>query len=150
MDDETWLLDLYERIWPKERPNKHFVDVSPISQGELIQLSEIIERSDYVVQLWTYGPMFGIGLDLLRHEQYFGTGPECLFRMMDDHVPKYSRTWYERVLGEAAPEVKSRGKGCIRQDVWDLFSRFSHTEQNREWLQKYGLKMHFEPHSYDY
>jgi len=146
MDDRTWLQEFHERIWPPE----YLRDVDPITHEELIQLCEIIERSEHVVQLYSYGPISGIGLALWQHEVYPDTGPEKFFGIIDDHIPEDARTWHERLLGVPAKEIKKRGQGCIRQDVWDLFSKFSHTAQNRKWLAKYNLEMHFKIGSYDY
>ena len=151
-EDLTWLQEFSERIWPEigRSTRGYFWDVEPITHEELIKLCEVIERNDFVVHLWTYGPLGGIGMSLIQHEVYPGTGPEEVFRIKDEHIPEGSRTWHERLLGVSEKKVESRGQGCIRQDVWELFSQFSHTKQNRQWLTKYKLKMHFEPGHYDY
>lgn len=151
MDDIAYLQALETRIWPESgrSTNGYFWDVEPLPHDELIKVCEVIERNPFVVRLWTYGNV-GIGMSLYRHEVYPGTGAEEVFRLKDEHVPEDARTWHEHLLGVPAQKVESRGQGCIRQDVWDLFSRFSHTVQNREWLAKYNLEMRFEISSYDY
>lgn len=42
--------------------------------------------------------------------------------------------------------VLSRG----RDDAWELFSKYTHSEKNREWLKQYGLRPSRERSSYDY
>jgi len=151
MDDLAWLQEFETRIWPQEgQSGGLFWDVPTITADELIRICEIIRRAELVVVLWTYGPLGGIGMSLYAHEAFPGTGPEEVFRIKDKHIPQPSRTWHERLLDAPAVEVEKRSAGCIRQDVWELFSRYSHTERNREWLKRYGLKMRFERTYYDY
>lgn len=58
--------------------------------------------------------------------------------------------------GESLPQserkvMKKTGlRGCILDDAWNAYSPFSHTEENKRWLEKYKLQMAYDFDHYDY
>lgn len=54
------------------------------------------------------------------------------------------------VIEDNLPTVCERIPGCGRDDAWEMFSRFTHSEQNRAWLKQFRLPEPKDRVYYDY
>lgn len=58
--------------------------------------------------------------------------------------------------GESLPDSKrkvvkkTKCKGCILDDAWNAYSPFSHTEENKQWLEQYEMEEAHDFSHYDY
>ena len=79
------------------------------------------------------------------HPPCFGVPPIKTFDLSERVLPPFDR--YDRIVSEKPPEGKP---GCGQDRAWELFSRYTHSEQNRKWLEYYGMDPPRERGHYDY
>ena len=167
-EDRVWLKELHAELWPpKEDADATMLRRLDVAMGrtprpkpseprELLTLDElkrifkVVEDAPLLTVLRSHGVICGVGIQFFEHEPYPGTGPEKLLFVVDDHIPRLDdRTVYQH-MKKVPPKVRKHAAGDIREDVWELFSKYTHTQQNREWLTQYKIKMRFDKQSYDY
>ncbi len=148
-DNGPWLRRLDEVMGRPPRP-KPPEPRELVTREELDRIFKIVEEAPLLTCLFAHGVICGVGITLYEHEQFPGTGPEALFHLKDDHIPRLDdRTVYQHLRG--VPEkTRKHSPGDVRGDVWELFSKYTHSQQNREWITHYKIRMNFEKVSYDY
>jgi len=122
-----------------------------LTHAELELVCTLIRRAKLVTVLFPHSPICGIGMHIYEQEVYPGTGPDLLVSIKDEHLPTLNdRTWYEHILDQPKTPKRKKGAGEVEHEAWDLFTTFTHSEQNREWLVGYGITMNFDKTYYDY
>jgi hypothetical protein len=144
-EDRAWFKELHCDLnsVKDSEPRRSILD-----REEIERIFAIVESANLLTVLVPHGFICGIGITIYEHEGV--PKPELLLALLDDHIPRLdSRSVYEHIRGVPSKYQERRG-GDVRQDVWELFTRHTHTPRNREWLAKYKIPMSFEKHSYDY
>ncbi len=148
--ERDWLKALQGSLWPENRKKNSPVKLEAhrlLTYEEKDRLFHDIETYSLVVEMFSSNMFGGYGIYVYAHELYPHTGPDFLVAITEDNLPPSSRL--ERVTGDAAPLPK-KVPGCGRDDAWDLFSKYTHTEQMKEWVKLYKLKPPREQSYYDY
>jgi hypothetical protein len=117
-----------------------------LTDKEVARLFKIVEDAPLLTQLFSHGMICGVGISFFEHEQYPGAGPELLLGVKDKHL-KLTRTAYDHI--QCKPR-KERVAGNVSDEAWGLFTKYTHSEQNRAWLKMYNIEMKFEKTNYDY
>jgi hypothetical protein len=148
-EERAWLRALQTALWPKSRPKDRFeIDASrPLTFLEFERVRKLIETRGLVTSMFSSSMFGGYGMDVYEHEPFPGTGPLHLLRLVegnhpDPHPLEVSETGYDR-------HIRKPG-GVGRDDAWESFSKFTHSERNREWLQGYMMDLPKERSYYDY
>jgi len=144
MDDIAWLRILHEELWVK-KPSPRAAPT--LTKEEFERVLNCIEKYKLVAEMVSTHMFGGYGMQLYEHELYPGTGPQLLVLISEDNLPVPTR--YDRILG-TAQEPPKRKPGSGRDDAWEIFSRYTHSEQNRKWLKEYKLHRSEERVHYDY
>jgi hypothetical protein len=169
-EDRAWLTSLQDELWipPDNRTRgerladdirKELGQKVPerptareqITREELYRALDLIEPTPLVVSLYCSGMFGGIGITLYEHETYIGTGAEPLLSISEQHLPRLlDRTVYEHMLGVEPRPQKKREAGGIRDDAWELFTKYALTPQNLEWCARYGIEFSSDRYRYYY
>lgn len=156
-EDRAWLTALQEELWPPKDPHtpiernvaKAFGKPLPdppkareqVTREELFRALDLIEAVPLVVSLYCSGMFGGVGITLYEHEQFIGTGATELLSISEQHLPRLlDRTVYEHMQGVEAREQK-KTPGDVRDDAWDLFTKYAFTPRNTEWCKRYGIEL---------
>jgi hypothetical protein len=122
-----------------------------LTRQEVLRIFQLVEEADLFTMLYSSGTICGVGIIIFEHEQFPGTGPEELLHFSEEHLPESGvPSVYDRLKGKKPPKKKARAPGDCDPDAWELFTKFTHTEKNRRWIDQYGLEMHFDKQHYDY
>ncbi len=168
-DDRAWLKELEGELWPpKDEDNGPLLRRLDVAMGrpprpkppeprelvtreELTRIFKIVEEAPLLTALFSHGYICGVGITLYEHELFPGAGPQELFHLTDDHLPRLDdRSVYEVLRGAPPKPPRKHAMGDVRGDVWELFTKYTHSQRNREWLKQYKIQMRFDKHSYDY
>ena len=130
-------------VGEKERHSLEPLLATPLSNAELYWGKTLAAMIPPLIASYLGLTVYLVGL-------YFIGGwspPLPLLAITEDHLPGPTR--YEVLMGTAKPRPE-RKPGCGRDDAWELFSRFTHSKQNRTWLKMYKLRPPQERSHYDY
>lgn len=158
-DDIAWLKKLQEDLWPPKPARKKRFDpyAGPeikleakrtLMREELERVLACIEKHKLIAEMFSSNMFGGYGMSLYDHELYPGTGAQFLVAIIEDHMPVATR--YDHISGNLPPEPTRRGQGCGREDAWKVFSKYTHSPENVEWLAKYKLQPSRYQSYYDY
>lgn len=153
-DERKWLVDLNEALWPKSHTStnpgiKHRISMDalrPLTADELARVEVLISERGLLTSMFSTSMFGGYGMDVYEHELAPDLGPTPLLRLVEGHMPVPTPE------EEAADPVRYRrpGGGVGRQDAWECFSKFTHSERNAELLASYKMRAPRERSSYDY
>lgn len=136
-EEREWLRAVHNRLWPAQvgslRPRR---DPPPkqLSQTELEGILGVIQERSLITSMFCSGMFGGYGMNVYEHEPFPGAGPLLLLALAENHLPGTC--------------VKRPGEG--RDDAWEIFSRFTHSEKNAQWLQSYRMDPPRSRTFYDY
>lgn len=120
--DRTWLSDLDVEIWDRQRDRLgggHEFANRELSGADLERIIQLVERHRLPCVLGS-GPYGNLSMGIFDHSDFPGVPPEHLLSIGEKHVdlPTGFDNWGER---------------------FDWFSRFTHSDSNREMAAFYGL-----------
>lgn len=144
MDDLEWLRQLDRELWPESRGSGAN---RTLSKEELERVFACIEKYKLVAEMYSIRMFGGYGMQLYEQEPYPGTGAQFITAITEDHLPVPTR--YDHIAGNVK-EKPLRRPGCGRDDAWEIFSKYTHSDVNRAWLKKYRLETPRERSYYDY
>ncbi len=170
-EDRAWMKALNGELWPprdERSEGQKFADrfkaeLEPgwkpdlppkpreqVTREELYRALDLIEPAQLVVSLYCSGMFGGVGISIYEHEQFFGTGAEHLLSISEQHLPRLlDRTVYEHMMGVEAREQK-KTPGDVRDDAWELFTKYAFTPKNMEWCKRYKIELRTDRVSYCY
>jgi len=118
----------------------------PLTFLEFKRVCELIEARGLVTRMFSASMFGAYGMDIYEHEPFPGTGPVFLLRLVEDNHPDP----HPLEIADGYRKHVRQGGGTGRDDAWESFSRFTHSEQNREWLKSYHMDPPRERGHYDY
>ena len=139
-EDLRWLKELNEKLWKKaEKPIGFKSPVATqaqrhIDMDDLGRVFRIIEEHKLVTELRSSNMFGGYGMLVYGPPTFPGVPLEVIFSVIEDNLP----TPCKRVPGSG------------RDDAWEMFSKYTHSEQNRAWLKMYKMDPPRERTYYDY
>jgi len=140
-----WLKGLEGRLWRALPPDRFCRSIyvpssAPLDIAEFEALMGVIEdeRMVTVMTSGTFG-LAGYGLHAYFHPDAPGLPPMHGILFNSDHLPKE--------LGEGDGSVEGR---AYYDWVWAVFSKYTHSTQNRTWLKMYGMPVPKQRAYYDY
>lgn len=163
--DRDWLKALHLELWPepdrrtqgeklRDRifPEARTAPVSKepkeqLTKEELERVLNLVRGHKLVTNLFPYGPICGVGLNVFEHPGFPGLPPEKLLSIIDKNLPSPSRL--ERAAGDVKPK-KKRIPGTVPDEAYELFISLAGTEENLRWLREYKLELPREQVYYDY
>lgn len=152
-EDRDWLKRLDEDLWAKEHLEtpeiRHKITMTarrPLSPGELERVAGIVSGSTLLTSMFCTGMFGGYGMDVFEHEPVPDIGPIRLLRLVEGHMPEPDAA--KLASGDLGHTRQAPGVG--RDDAWEFFSTFTHSERNIGWLKSYGMRPPQPRHSYDY
>ncbi len=173
-EDRAWLKALHGDLWPPKDtrgpfeklldakdqralfPNLPVTPAPPeprekITHEELQRVLGLIESAGLMTNIIPMGHFGTVALTVYEHELFPGTGCVKLLTLFEEHLPNLvQRSWYQHLLGvEKKLSSKSSG-GRGRDDVWELFTKFAHSEKNLGWLKMYKIEARLDRTYYDY
>lgn len=113
-----------------------------MTSEEFVELKAIMEdgKSVLIFEPFSMG-LLDFSLRIYRHPPAPGTGPVVLFVVGAECLPDDER----KVINA------NKGHGAyILDDSWIAYSPFSHTEENKKWLEKYRMEKAHHLDHYDY
>jgi len=138
-EDTRWLEILDSELWPeRHRPDFYGLDnvVRELTQDEWDRVARIIEGHKLVTEMFCSNHFGGYGMNVYANPVAPGV-PLCrALRLLDNHIPGASQM------------EKPGGQGL--DEAWELFSRYTHTEQNKKWIERFGLRRSETQVHYDY
>jgi hypothetical protein len=139
-----WLKSLESRLWRACAPDRfgricYVPSDLPMDIPEFEALMELIEEEQMVTTMTsgTFG-LGGYGVHASFHPEVPGLPPVHGILFNSDQLPIE--------FGESG----SRKGGAYYDWVWELFSKFTHSEQNRRWLEMYKMDPPYGREHYDY
>lgn len=146
--DIEWLVGLHEELYRDEGQNRiQVVSSRRLTNQEFARVLAAIEKHKLVAEMVCTSMFGAYGMRLYEHELYPGTGARELVLINEEQLPVPTR--YEHMEGTAKP-IPERRSGCGRDDAWEVFSKYTHAEQNRVWLKQYKLQESKYRSYYDY
>jgi hypothetical protein len=145
-DPLKWLRDLNSEVWkeevsfqtnPRLRKVVSFVVARPLTEQESDHVFSCIEEEGLLTQMVSDSMFGGYRMTVYDHPPVFGVPPIKVFDFSENLLPLYEK------LLEKKP-------GCGQDRAWELFSRYTHSEQNCKWLEYYGMETPQERYHYDY
>lgn len=139
MKNIDFLQVVQKDIWVSEQKfgKLRLKEARELGKIELFYIEKIINEEKLVTQMCTSGMICGYGMVISNHPIFPGAPLEMLLYLTEKHLPL--NTWR-----------KSTNQGQGRDDSWELFSKFTHSEQNKTWLKMYNLPFSQSRESYDY
>lgn len=145
MKDIAWLKALHAELWPPQPPRYDnrgrrvpiikLEAKRQLSADEWQRVCRAIVEHQLIAEMIGTNMFGGVGVVLYEHPVYPGLPVERVLTLTQDHLPD----------GDPEPS----GGRCSRE-AWQVFSEFTHTDRNREWLTRYGLPLPQNPGHYDY
>lgn len=146
-----WLKALHDDLWPKNHKPDSPVSIRALrrmTREEWDRVFKLIEDERLVCEMTSVNMFGGYGVRVYAHEPFPGTGPDYLLLVHEDHLPTPTRF---EVLQDEAPQPRTKKvPGSGRDDAWELFSKYTHSAENRKFLKKYKLEDPRDRHYYDY
>jgi hypothetical protein len=149
-EERTWLKELQESLWPETRKNNSPVKLEAhrqLKDEERDRVFKILDTHLLVVEMFSSNMFGGYGIAVYDHEPFPHAGPLHLLTLTEDNLPPW-RTRFERIEGKES--LPKKVPGCGRDDAWELFSKYTHTPQMKEWIKQYKLNPPREQSYYDY
>lgn len=152
-DDIRWLKELHEKLWaPAEKPLTFASPVAVqaqrrVTQGDLERAFECIEKHELVTEMFSSNMFGGYGMSVYAPPIFLEVPLERIFWIVEENLPTPTR--YDYINGT----VKDRPKktpGSGRDDAWEMFSKYTHSEKNQAWLKRFKLAPSRERSYYDY
>lgn len=113
--------------------------VRKLTAKEVQVIFEVIEHCNLLTSMFSANMFGGYGINVYDHESYPGTGPTHLLTITEFDLP---------------PEMNAKdgqaAMGSGSEDAWNLFSKYTHSDQNRAWLKMYKMSEPQERYYYDY
>lgn len=137
-DAIQWLRGLDTDLWPPGHQNGviHYEASREVTQEELQTVFACIEEFRLVTEMRSTNMFGGYGMMVYDNPAAPGVPLVPVLFLIENHLSK----------GPGS----NRRQGCGRDDAWELFSRYTHSDQNKEWIKMFGLKASRERHHYDY
>lgn len=159
-DDIKWLHELHAALWPPEppRPRDRYGRSSPriklevgreLTKAEWKRVVQAIAENKLVAEMIGTNMFGGVGVRFYEHPRLPGDDHEHVLTLTQEHLPGPTRYDHLADRAEATDYREPTGGNCSRA-AWDIFSEFTHTEDNRRWLKQYGLDEPRDPAYYDY
>lgn len=153
-EERQWLVDLNGKLWPKEHTGTNPNIKSRISMDalrtltweEFKEVERLVEQRTLLTSMICTGMFGGYGMDVYEHEVAPDLGPTLLVRLVEGHMPDPHRIQ----IAEGYNKHIRPGGGRGRQDAWEFFSKFTHSERNAGWLASYKMRAPRDQHHYDY
>ncbi len=148
MSDLGWLKELEVELWPKKQREEGRANTPHgavqiklhakrrLTKEEWGRVCRTILEEKLVVEMVGTNMFGGVGIVVYEHPVQPGMDHEYVLTLTQDHLP-----------GEEDP--KPTLGSCLRK-AWEVFSEFTHSDQNKAWLKKYGLAEPREAPGYDY
>lgn len=136
------LRELQKELWPTPHGSGNGIKIKakrPLTASEVKTIFNAIEQEKLLTEMFSANMFGGYGMDVYEHESYPGTGPVFLLRITEYDLPK-----------ELNSQLGKPSGGSGSTDAWNLFSKYTHSAQNKEWLQMYKLPAPQERYHYDY
>lgn len=142
MSDILWLQKLNRDLWPSGYSRTAFRELYP---SEVERVCQCIEQQSLIAEMFMLGMFGGFGMRL------YSQGPErttfLQLTLTEDTLPS-RLSLLDHLVDTPPPQVK-KVPGCGREDAWELFSKYTHSERNKQWLRVYGLpesrdRVHYE------
>jgi hypothetical protein len=158
-EDRTWLTKLSDDLWPEPEEGKRTRRVIVLDatrkllHEEVERICALIVSAPLLTSMFSKGMFGGFGMDMYEHAEFPGLPPTHLLRIIEDHLPgPKGPSVYEHILGTAKPlpPEPKRHPGCGTDQAWDLFSVYTHSDQNRAWLKENKMQPPKERTHYDY
>jgi hypothetical protein len=133
-----YLDSLQDRLWPKSYKSESPVSLTVsehITLQEWAQVKSLIETHKLLTNIFCAGMFGAYGIDIYEHPSYPGTPPRHLLRVVEGNFP-------------ARAEKRIPGVGSTF--AWQEFSRYTHTEENMQWLKEYKMEPPKSRGYYDY
>lgn len=151
-EERQWLTDLDEELWPKEAKREAKKQKIKLEASRALQWTEfqkvltLVEERRLLTSMFCTSMFGGYGMDVYEHEPFPGAGPIHLLRLVEDNLPNPHRLQ----VGEGYDKHIRKEPGVGRDDAWESFSKFTHSEMNAEWLKSYKMDPPRHRSSYDY
>lgn len=136
------LRELQKELWPTPVGSGNTIKIKakrPLTADEVKIILKTIKQEKLLTEMFSANMFGGYGMDVYEHESYPGTGPVFLLRITEYDLPK-----------EMNSQLGKPSGGCGSTDAWELFSQYTHSKQNREWLKMYNYPAPQERYHYDY
>jgi hypothetical protein len=162
--DRDWLKKLDSSLWPPDHKNGVVsLEASrDLTNEEYETLTRILDEGNVVVEMICTNMFGGYGIRVYEHESYPGVGLQYLCCVTEDHLPsehtRFERDLLEEGKGGVLPKPSRykkleesghvAGEGSTR--AWNYFSRYTHTDKQREFCKKYKLGAPQPRSHYDY
>jgi hypothetical protein len=152
-EDLHWLRELNKTLWkPAEKPLRPSSPVAvqaqrQVDQDDLDRLCRCIEEHKLVTSMFSSNMFGGYGMHVYAPAVFPGVPLEMVFTIIEDNLPIPTR--YDHINGTARNPAR-RTPGSGRDDAWEVFSKYTHSEQNRSWLRLYKMDPPRERSYYDY
>lgn len=153
-EERRWLTDLNEALWPpltleEQRSGRSRIKLEAnrtLQWTEFQQILKLVEDRRLLTQMFSSSMFGGYGISVFEHEPAPGVGPIHLLRLIEDHHPVPHRL----EIREGYDKHLRKYPGVGRDDAWESFSKFTHSETNKEWLKSYKMDLPRERSHYDY
>jgi hypothetical protein len=151
MSDLDWVRELQAELWPEEQRKKGggqtrhgWVQIKleakrRLKKKEWQRVCKAIVEHKLIVSMFSTNMFGGVGISINEHPAYPGLPTEHLLTLTQEHLP-----------GKLGKKGSEPTHGACLREAWEVFSEFTHTEQNKAWLKQYGFRQPGSPSSYDY
>lgn len=143
MSDLVWMRQLHEELHPPKNKNglRIKLDASRrLKKKEWARVQKAIVENRLVCEMGCTNMFGGVGIWIYDHPPAPGINEvEHVLTLTQEHLP-----------GKTGKKAKEPSLGCCLREAWEVFSEFTHGDQNREWLKQYGLREPRDPSHYDY
>jgi hypothetical protein len=151
-EERAWLKAVHAELWPDQHIKKnevsHRIKLTahrPLTHVEFSRVLELIDARSLLTQMFSTSMFGGYGMHVYEHEPFPNTAPMLLLMLIEDHLPDPHRL---AVAEGDTRHIKRPGAG--RDDAWESFSKFTHSERNIEWLKGYKMELPRDRSYYDY
>lgn len=142
-DNLTWLRSLQTEIWSEEiEGDGSRVLLRHLTYPEVSRIKEVVEQEGLLTSMTEDSLLGGYGMRIYDHPVSPGVPPVRLFYFSERILPEYTR--WDCLLDRDPPAHLGR------DDAWEMFSKYTHSDQNRKWLKMYGMKPPEPRGYYDY
>lgn len=163
--DRDWLKQLDKDLWPPDHKNGVVsLEASrDLTHDEYERLTRILDEGNVVLEMICTNMFGGYGIRIYDHEPYPGTGAQYLACITEDHLPATKTRFEREVTGKGkkikAPSPSGRHKkldeeghvaGSGSNRAWNYFSKYTHTNQMRDFCKQYKLDAPQSRGHYDY
>ncbi len=153
-EERQWLQALNEELWPpltvdERRAGKGRIKLEAsrtLQWTEFQQVLKLVDERRLLTSMFSSGMFGGYGMSVWEHELFPGSGPTPILRLVEDNLPDPHRLQ----VREGYDKHVRKEPGVGRDDAWESFSKFTHSETNKEWLKSYRMDPPRERSHYDY